>query len=165
MTHSYATWLILYICAWVSFLSYGHCGESKELVNILQRTHELKTSLTCTVEKVVKHTLFLSLSLIHTHTHTYTSFHSYGHCGESRSLAPSSRRGCRCVQDVRKSTRFYCIATHVCSSLIAGTRWLRFVGSKNIQVSFAEYSLFDRSLLLKRPMILSILLTEGTPHV
>ena len=42
--------------------------------------------------------------------------------------------------------------------------WLRFVGSIKLQVSFAEYGLFYRSLLQKRPIILSILLTEATPY-
>ena len=41
--------------------------------------------------------------------------------------------------------------------------WLRSVGSIKSQVSFAEYSLFYRSLLQKRPIILSILLSEATP--
>jgi len=42
--------------------------------------------------------------------------------------------------------------------------WLRWVGSIKWQVSFAEYSLFYRSLLQKRPIILSILLTKATPY-
>ena len=33
-----------------------------------------------------------------------------------------------------------------------------------IQVSFAEYRLFNRALLQKRPIILSILLTKATPY-
>jgi len=37
--------------------------------------------------------------------------------------------------------------------------WLRLVGSIKLQVSFAEYRLFYRALLQKRPIILSILLT------
>jgi len=37
--------------------------------------------------------------------------------------------------------------------------WLRSVGSIKLQVSFAEYRLFYRALLQKRPIILSILLT------
>jgi len=41
--------------------------------------------------------------------------------------------------------------------------WLRSVGSIRIQVSFAEYRLFYRALLQKRPVILSILLVEATP--
>jgi len=44
------------------------------------------------------------------------------------------------------------------------TGWLRLVGSIKLYVSFAEYSLFYRSLLQKRPIILSILLTEATPY-
>jgi len=41
--------------------------------------------------------------------------------------------------------------------------WLRLVGSMKLQVSFAEYSLFYRALLQKRPTIVSILLAEVTP--
>jgi len=41
--------------------------------------------------------------------------------------------------------------------------WLRSVGSMKLQVSFAEYRLFYRALLQKRPIILSILLTKATP--
>jgi len=39
---------------------------------------------------------------------------------------------------------------------------LRSVGSIKLYVSFAEYRLFYRALLQKRPIILSILLTEAT---
>ena len=46
-----------------------------------------------------------------------------------------------------------------------GMGWLRLVGSIKLQVSFVEYSLFYRALLQKRPVILSILLTEFTPYV
>jgi len=42
--------------------------------------------------------------------------------------------------------------------------WLRSVGSIKLYVSFAEYRLFYRTLLQKRPVIVSILLTEATPH-
>ena len=42
--------------------------------------------------------------------------------------------------------------------------WLWLVGSIKLYVSFAEYSLFYRTLLQKRPIILSILLTEATPQ-
>jgi len=41
--------------------------------------------------------------------------------------------------------------------------WLWLVGSIKLWVSFAEYSFFYRALLQKRPVILSILLTEATP--
>ena len=42
--------------------------------------------------------------------------------------------------------------------------WLRLVGSIKLHISFAEYRLFYRALLQKRPIILSILLTEATPY-
>ena len=41
---------------------------------------------------------------------------------------------------------------------------LQSVGSIKLQVSFAECSLFDRALLLERPIFLSILLTKATPY-
>jgi len=43
--------------------------------------------------------------------------------------------------------------------------WLRSVGLIKLQVSFAEYRLFCRALLQKRPIILSILLTVATLYV
>jgi len=42
--------------------------------------------------------------------------------------------------------------------------WLELVGSIKLQVSFAEYRLFYRALLQKRPIILSIPLTVATPY-
>ena len=43
--------------------------------------------------------------------------------------------------------------------------WLRSVGSIKLQVAFAEYRLFCRALLQKRPIILSILPTEATQYI
>ena len=43
--------------------------------------------------------------------------------------------------------------------------WLRWVGSIKLQVSFAEYHLFYRALLQKRPIILRSLLIVATPYV
>jgi len=43
--------------------------------------------------------------------------------------------------------------------------WLRLVGSLKLQVSFAEYRLFYRALLQKRPVILRSLLIVATPYV
>ena len=42
--------------------------------------------------------------------------------------------------------------------------WLRRVGSLKIQVSFAEYPLFYRALLQKRPIILRRLPAEATQY-
>jgi len=41
--------------------------------------------------------------------------------------------------------------------------WLRLVGSLELQISFAEYSLFHRALLQKRRIILRSLLIVATP--
>jgi len=43
--------------------------------------------------------------------------------------------------------------------------WLRLVGSLKWHVSFAEYRLFHRSLLHKRPIIWRSVLIVATPHV
>jgi len=42
--------------------------------------------------------------------------------------------------------------------------WLRLVGSLKLQVPCAEYSLFYRALLQKRPIILRSLLIVATPY-
>ena len=39
--------------------------------------------------------------------------------------------------------------------------WLRLIGSLKLQVSFAEYRLFSRAFLQKRPVILRSLLTKA----
>jgi len=53
----------------------------------------------------------------------------------------------------------------VCSALDdEAMGWLRLVGSVQLQVSFAEYSLFYRALLQKRPIILRSLLIVATPY-
>ena len=43
--------------------------------------------------------------------------------------------------------------------------WLRLVGSLKLLVSFAEYSLYYRALLQKRPLILRSLLIVAIPYV
>jgi len=43
--------------------------------------------------------------------------------------------------------------------------WLRLVGSSKLWVSFAEYRVFYRALLQKRPVILRSLRVEGTRYV
>ena len=62
-----------------------------------------------------------------------------------------------------------CVITHcVTLAKVSCTRtcmrWLRLVGSLKAQVSFAEYRLFHRALLQKRPVILSSLRIEATPQ-
>jgi len=55
--------------------------------------------------------------------------------------------------------------TDYTDSSCAHMGWLRSVGSIRLWVSFAEYRLFYRALLQKRPTILSILLTKATPYM
>jgi len=57
-----------------------------------------------------------------------------------------------------------CLLSHFtgCARLVRGMGWLQSVGSINLYVSFAEYHLFNRALLQKRPIILSILPTKAT---
>jgi len=53
---------------------------------------------------------------------------------------------------------FICVTWHIPMG------WLRLIGSLKIQVSFAEYSLFYRAGLQKRPIILRSLLIVATPY-
>jgi len=51
-----------------------------------------------------------------------------------------------------------------CNTTRHNMGWLRSVESIKLLVSFAEYCLFYKALLQKRPINLSILLTEATPY-
>jgi len=53
----------------------------------------------------------------------------------------------------------------ICVTRLPSMGWVRIVGSFKLQVSFAEYSLFYRALLQKRPMILRSQLIVATPYV
>ena len=62
------------------------------------------------------------------------------------------------------SVRIYRASNLESVSLAIAMGWLRLVGSSKLQVSFAEYSLFYRALLLKRRIILRGLLIVTTPQ-
>jgi len=53
---------------------------------------------------------------------------------------------------------------HLVSAAVSAMGWLQLVGSLKLQVSFAEYRLFYRALLQKRPIILRSLRIEATPY-
>jgi len=59
--------------------------------------------------------------------------------------------------DVRVYSRCVCKPRHM--------GWLRLVGSLKLQVSFAEYSLFYRALLIKRSIVIGSLRIEATPYL
>jgi len=63
-------------------------------------------------------------------------------------------------------THVICDMTHsfVWYALCTPMGWLRLVGSLKFKVSFAEYSLFHRALLQKRPIIVRSLLILATPY-
>jgi len=65
-------------------------------------------------------------------------------------------------QEMLSLTCCSCFVFKICESF-SPMGWLRSVGSTKLYVSFAEYRLFYRALLQKRPINLSILLTEATP--
>ena len=90
---------------------------------------------------------------IHTHTHTQTHTHAYTRACTHTHTHTRSLSGTPCRELSTGSFQ---------KDMTMG--WLRSVGSITLQVSFAEYCLFYRSLLQKRPIILSILLTVATPQ-
>jgi len=65
-----------------------------------------------------------------------------------------------CVCVLSSKVSWVCMCLCVC---VLTMGWLRSVGSIKLYVCFAEHLLFYRSLLQKRPIILSILLTKATP--
>ena len=69
---------------------------------------------------------------------------------------------CMCVY-VCARVRLVVIASHL-SYAESYIRWLRLVNSLRLQISFAEYRLFYRDLLQKRPIILRSLLSVATPY-
>jgi len=77
-------------------------------------------------------------SCTYTHTYTYTQTRTHTHTHAHRRIETQ--------RDVH-----------------TGMGWLQLVCSSKLQVSFAEYSLFYRALLQKRPIILRSLLIVATP--
>ena len=61
--------------------------------------------------------------------------------------------------------RFRTLKRSMTPSLLYIWGWLRLVGSLKLQVSVAEYSLFYRALLQKRPIISRSLLIVATPQI
>ena len=66
-----------------------------------------------------------------------------------------------CVVDIFHGLLSYIINLRQNTHTAMG--WLRLVGSLKLYVSFAEYRLFYRAFLQKRPMIIRSLLVVATP--
>jgi len=86
------------------------------------------------------------------------------HMNESRHMPFMCKTWLIHVRDMTYSRSWHDCAEARCLQLHSVHRWLRLVGSIKLQVSFAEYWLFCRALLQKRPIIFSILLTKATPY-
>ena len=126
-------------------------------------------TLTCTHIYTHKHT--------HAHTHTHSPFRNVSSSLKVRQQTCLVRANMSYTSAHASTTRHYQTLhsphthahTHILllksqpATQVLCMGWLRSVGSIRLQVSFAEYRLFYRALLQKRPVILSILLVEATP--
>ena len=102
--------------------------------------------------------------LTHTHTHTHTHIHMYTH---THTHAVSV---CMITYTYMLHTHtciYTCMHEHACQQMLTITLigWLRLVGSLKLQVSFAEYCIFYRALLQKRPINSRSLLIVTTSYV
>jgi len=93
---------------------------------------------------------------VHTYSHNvHTYSHSYG----------VASYGVATVMGITVTICMYvvtiCVTVTICMCVMG---WLRLVRSLKLKVSLAEYSLFDRALLQKRPTILRRLLIVATPY-
>jgi len=108
-------------------------------------------------------------TLQHTATHCNTLQHTATHCNTLHCCLPSNDLY---WYPATHCTTLHHTATH-CNTLqhtdiqkrVPPMGWLRLVGSLQLQVAFAEYSLFYRALLQKRPIILRRLLIVATATV
>ena len=154
-----------------------HCSRSNlqctdEYLQVLQRTATQCNTMEDTATLV--HTCRYGNTLQHTATQCKTLQHNAAHCSTLQHTAThvETFRSCNTLQQ----TATHCNRLHP-TAIIPKTRcnklqrththmgWLRFVGSLKSQVSFAEYRLFYRALLQKRPIILRSLLIVATPYI
>ena len=119
------------------------------------------------------HCIITSLNGMSCHAICHMSRHMF--CHKSRHIP--LRRSTACITShtialphsyslwLKKT--YHCITSltyHCITSLIFAIACLRLVASIKLSASFAEYSLFYRALLQKRPIILSTLLTEAKAY-
>ena len=107
-----------------------------------------------THRNTLQHTAIHCSTLQHTAAHCNTLQHTATLCNTLQHTAAH----CNTLQHAIFSRRQVLVPLDVCMG------WLRWVGASKLQVSFAEYRLFDRALLQKRPTILRRLLTKANPY-
>jgi len=119
----------------------------------------------CACESVIAIYMWVyvcTYTYVYVYMYMYICIHMYIHIQHASLIAHGLSVWGVCVRDARMlipHCNTHCTCTH------EYMRWLRSVGSIKLQVSFAEYRLFYRSHLQKRPVILSILLTVATPYL
>ena len=108
-----------------------------------------------------------------THISTLLPYiHTYVYVYMSRGRSALSLLECRsalslslCVYSLYSLTPCYNVTTsHFWRLDLGAMGWLRLVGSSKLQVSFAEYSLFYRALLQKKPVVFRSLLIISNPY-
>jgi len=112
----------------------------------------------------------------HTRTHTRTrvrvqlmhtlTFTKHIHAYTSKIDLVMLQCAAVCCSVVQRGAAWCSVLQHVAVCCIVLTMgWLRLVGSLKLQASFAEYNLFCKALLRKRPVILRSLVIVATPYV
>ena len=150
--------------------------------NTLQHTatHCSALQRTATHCNTLQHTAICCNILQHTATHCNTLQHTAPHCNKAN--APSLQKtpvlcwkGALFFLDTFARSKGMTdtsaapkMSEHILANnaakCVRSMGCLRLVGSLKLQVSFAEYSLFYRDILRKRPMFLGSLLIVDTPH-
>jgi len=103
----------------------------------------------------ISHMFASYMSLINKACHIYESCHTIS------AAIMTHTHVCDTTHSCMRHKSFVCVKLHI---YVCTMGWLRSVGSIKLQVSYAEYRLFHRALLQKRPLILSILLAKATPY-
>ena len=98
----------------------------------------------------------------HIHANEYTRIQCAHTCMPMHTYAEKENSNYHTPAFTQRHTQFW-TSTHALRDSQMLVR-IKLVGSLNLYVSFAEYRLFHRSLLQKRPTILRILLIEATPQ-
>ena len=97
---------------------------------------------------------------IHLHTHPHARVHSnlFSYVQHLSACVWACMRKCAntCIYIYTYSSVYLRICTHM--------GWLRLASSLELKIICAEYRLFYRALLQKRPVILRSLLVEATPY-
>jgi len=96
-------------------------------------------------------------------THMHESYHTYEWVTSHMWIMTSLTCMAWSVHVTSHVTHMNDVHRHVTHINNIHMGWLRLVGSLKWQVSFAEYCLFYRALLQKRPIILRSLLIVATP--